>query len=865
MLTKGCYLTTLAFATLGAFAFLFSIDPLVGIYNLEPLHHLMAIVIVAAAALILFLKLGRSKLPALPVAAILVALMSAATIGWALLATRDVTILETLFPALASIAVVLRTRSTEQSSPLIALTAALIISCALLALAQTIVEGGLAQARLGVSVSISVLYLILGIGLLHETMRGAVDGLEAAGAWRRIELRAISALMIAPALVMIAGRLVAPDAPLFAADISGMFMNTLIVGSVLLWGLTTLTRERSETRTFAATFDVAPMAIVDADGVIVHWSGGCERLYGIPATTAVGQRKYALLRTQDEQGASAVFTTHPSTAEGLRVRETGGDGRQLDLIEVQHPVAVGAGPDLFVLSMTDISEVVNARQAARESEDRLVMAVEAHRIGIFEWNVKSDRIDWFADSESLLGLPLGSAGDYKSWSRHILPDDLKAMNNRIEAVRWSRAERFSFAYRAISEQGDIRAIEGSSRCFYDAQGELERTIGVNIDVTERMQQNAQLAAREAQLRSVLETVPSAMIVIDEAGTVLTFSRAAERLFGYTEDQVVGRNVAMLMTGEHATHHDGYLARYAQTGERRVMGTTRILNARHADGQDIPIELNVGEARFNDTRVFTGFISDISSRLRSEEQLQSLSDELTHVGRINAMGELAAALAHEINQPLAAVANHAATAETILTGTGDLGRAAEQLGAIRQQALRAGEIIRRLRDFVARRQVDARIEPVEATIKEASALVLVGHQRVTTPIMYDIARDAQRMFADKIQIQQVLVNLLRNAIEAFKMMPGGDHLVRITARRIDPDWIEIAMSDNGPGLPPSILEDMFKPFNSTKGAGGMGIGLLISRRIIEAHGGNLSASNNAEGGATFRFTVPSADSNGEASL
>ncbi|MFL9841572.1 PAS domain S-box protein [Sphingomonas sp. ST-64] len=760
---------------------------------------------------------------------------------------------------LLSTSALIQMRAGREGAPIAAMIAALVISFALLLLAGQLLAADVRGATIQpwhIPIITNVAALTLGIGLLLLATQHALRAYRTEGDERwPIALRAVPTLMVAPAIVLAIELLVfdSRDFPV-TAEIWGMLANTLIVGSVLLWSVASLSRHRSKISLYAQSLDSEPIAFVDRDGRIVQWSRGCASLYGFGADEAIGRLKHKLLASRAAPGESADWS--PTASQGsFQIIETGKDGRELRLLERRQKIGDDDDAPITVLAMTDLGPLMRAQVARKDSEERLLLAAQAHRIGIFEWDVATGKLAWFADTEPLLGLPAGTLTDYESWAERIVPEDLAVIRTRMEAVRERQLDRFSFFYRLTLADGKMRAIEGSARCFYDSDGTLVRTLGVNIDVTDRVEQTAQLVAREAQLRSILETVPSAMVVIDERGTILSFSPAAERLFGYAVADVVGRNVSMLMGDEHRVRHDDYLDHYLRTGERRIIGIPQILTARHADGSEIPIELHVGEAVYDDTRVFTGFITDLTERLQTEERFQQLSNELTQIGRVNAMGELGATLAHELNQPLAAIANHIATAEVILQTSGDLERIAGQLQSTREQALRAGEIIRRLRGFVSRREIELRAEPVEETIREASALVLVGHQRVDLALHYDFAPDAQLMLADKIQIQQVLVNLMRNALEALAVVAAEHRRIDLVTRRVEGDWIEISVCDNGPGVDEPVLEQMFQPFNSSKGEGSMGFGLLICRRIVEAHGGTMSAHNNKGGGSTFRFTVP----------
>ena len=234
-------------------------------------------------------------------------------------------------------------------------------------------------------------------------------------------------------------------------------------------------------------------------------------------------------------------------------------------------------------------------------------------------------------------------------------------------------------------------------------------------------------ARAAHMKSILDTIPDAMIVIDERGTMQSFSAAAERLFGYSAAEVLGKNVKMLMPAPYRESHDGYLQRYMSTGERRIIGIGRVVVGERRDGSTFPLELNVGEMKTGSQRFFTGFIRDLTESQKTEARLQELQSELVHVSRLTAMGEMASALAHELNQPLSAIANYMKGSRRLLEDSSDE-RATilrEAMDKAAEQAMRAGQVIRRLRDFVARGESERRVEDVKKLVEEASALALVG--------------------------------------------------------------------------------------------------------------------------------------------
>ena len=361
--------------------------------------------------------------------------------------------------------------------------------------------------------------------------------------------------------------------------------------------------------------------------------------------------------------------------------------------------------------------------------------------------------------------------------------------------------------------------------------------------------------REAHLQSILDTVPDAMIVISDKGIVQSFSPAAERMFSYSRDEVLGQNVSRLMPNPYRDAHDGYLDRYARTGERRIIGVGRIVVAQRRDGSTIPVELSVGEVRSGGHRFFTGFLRDLSERQEAESRLQELQSELIHISRLSAMGEMAAALAHELNQPLSAISNYLKAAQRFVEDENPKSRGVDPMRKAAEQALRAGHIIRRLRDFVGRGENEKTVVSLARLIEESSALALVGAREHGVRVSVDRDPAIDLVLADRVQIQQVLLNLLRNAIESMADSPRRELIIDVQPDQDDMALVRVR--DTGSGIDPLIASQLFQPFVTTKGQG-MGIGLSICRNIIEAHGGRIWAEPNTDGGTTFFFTVPRAN-------
>jgi two-component system, LuxR family, sensor kinase FixL len=480
-------------------------------------------------------------------------------------------------------------------------------------------------------------------------------------------------------------------------------------------------------------------------------------------------------------------------------------------------------------------------------------------------------------------------------------------------------------------------------------------------------------------QALITTAVDGIMVIDADGLVQVYNRACERLFLYEPSEVIGQNVKMLMPEPYHAEHDGYLARYQTTGERRIIGIGREVIGRRKDGSVFPMYLSVGEGSAGEKRIFVGILHDltrtkaaavlhettlrelaaivessedsiisktldgivtswnsgaekmfgysaeemvgasisilfpehllaeenlilaqlksgaairhyetvrrrkdgseinvsisvspiydseglvigaskiardITERKAAEKRFRELQSEMAHVSRLTSMGQLSSAIAHELNQPLTATTNYINTAKKLTElAQGPRAEKIEQmLGKATEQIHRAGQIIRRLRDFVEKRQVNRTPEDVNAVVQDAISLALVASSDVNVKLDTDLASDLPSVLMDRVQIQQVLVNLIRNAIEALQGCRTKVITVSTTAKDT---YVEVAVADSGPGISPDVAQRLFQPFVTTKSTG-MGIGLMICQSILEAHGGNIVMTPQPGGGAIFRFQLP----------
>jgi two-component system sensor kinase FixL len=361
-----------------------------------------------------------------------------------------------------------------------------------------------------------------------------------------------------------------------------------------------------------------------------------------------------------------------------------------------------------------------------------------------------------------------------------------------------------------------------------------------------------LAEREAIFRASLDAVAEATVVIDEEGCVTGFSHAAELLFGWTSQEIDGQDAKVLMPRAYAEAHYRHVRRYVETGERRAIGSTRQVMGLRKDGGEFPMELRIGEVRIGRRRYFTGVVRDLSTIRDAERRSDELHAHLTQVWSLNSMGEMASVLAHELNQPLSAVANYLRAARTLIANLevddDDLIDAVSRAG---DQAVRAGEIIRTMRDLATRGGTEQKPESLSAILGELEFIVGLMVRDAGARVFYDLYRGPDTVLADRIQIQQLVVNLVRNAIDAVAKFPNRE--IKISTR-LDADCrILTTVEDSGPGVDIAVMGRVFQPLASTKSTG-MGLGLSICRAIVENHGGRIWVDSSPLGGAAFSFVL-----------
>lgn len=360
-----------------------------------------------------------------------------------------------------------------------------------------------------------------------------------------------------------------------------------------------------------------------------------------------------------------------------------------------------------------------------------------------------------------------------------------------------------------------------------------------------------------EMRALLDAAVHAVVLIDHIGRIEAFNHAAERLFGYEAAEILGQNVSTLMAEPERSAHDGHLARYAHTRVSSIIGTAREVTARRKDGSVFPVLLSVGAVRGAEPPRFVGFMEDLTHKQEAAEQSRRLQERLMHVSRLATVGEMASGIAHEVNQPLAAVANYAQAGDRLLAlPEPDLGEVRGALQQIAAQAIRAGDIIRRLLSL-ARSHPPMRVPTgVNTLLEEMTDLVQADARARGIDCRMQLGGDLPAVDVDRAQIQQVVMNLVHNAMDALVLAGTAVREITITTCVAPDGHVEICVGDSGPGVSDQVAARMFDPFYTTKETG-TGLGLAISRTIVSAHRGTLVHRANVPAGACFIVRLPPA--------
>src|SRR6266536_2255358 len=497
-----------------------------------------------------------------------------------------------------------------------------------------------------------------------------------------------------------------------------------------------------------------------------------------------------------------------------------------------------------------MAERGRAEEALRESEARTNLAANAENLGLWLWNIRDDELWVTKQWRRLFGFAESEPVSFDRVLQVVHPDDRERMKQRVQHVLEHGGGEHESEYRITRPDGSTRWIAGYGGVELDERGKPAFARGVSRDITGR-----KLAEEKFQL--VLDAAPNAMIMVDSAG-VITFANAtATTVFGYSLSELIGRHIETLIPERFRERHVGDRKGFLSEPSSRAMGAGRDLFGRRKDRSEFPVEVGLNPIHTGQGLLVLASVIDITARKQAELEHQLQNMELARVGRVAVMGELAASLAHEVNNPIGAmVANASAGQRLIASGKIETKELDNLLADIVADGRRAGEIVQSIRNMVRKGKAHLSLIQINDAIDDLLRIVRADALRREVTVAAEVDSDGGQVLADRVQLLQVLVNLTLNAFEAMSAMRPDARRLVVHAGCNENGEIVVNVRDTGPGFPGGIVEQLFEPFFSTK-AEGTGMGLAIARSIVEAHGGTLSGENCDGGGACFTVRLPEA--------
>jgi two-component system sensor kinase FixL len=494
----------------------------------------------------------------------------------------------------------------------------------------------------------------------------------------------------------------------------------------------------------------------------------------------------------------------------------------------------------------DLLRAARLSDDLREREQQISLAADAADLGLWIWTSPQDTV-WATEKlHPMLGLAPGAPISKDAFLAHVHPEDREAALGALQGAM-DEGSDYSSEYRLVLPDGRQKWIAAKGRVEKNASDGSTRMLGVCMDVTHRKR-------AEEQFRLVVEAFPSGVVVVNREGRMVLFNRETERLFGYTRDELAGKPVELLVPERFRGDHPAYRAGFLAAPRARAMGLGKELFARRKDGTEFPSEIGLSPIEGGDEALVLVAIVDVTARKQDEAEMNRLRDDLAHAGRVSTMTQLGSGLAHELNQPLGAILRNAEAAELLLQQSPpDIAEVRAILADICKDDHRAGDVIDHMRDLLKRRGLERAELDVGGLVDEVLVLVQADASRRNVRLSVEVPRSLPPVLGDRVQLQQVLLNLILNGMDAMAAVaPEGRRLV-VRARAADAGMIEVAIADVGPGVAAAKLQRLFEPFLTTKSEG-LGLGLPISAGIIGAHGGKIWAES-SPAGATFYFTVP----------
>ena len=490
-------------------------------------------------------------------------------------------------------------------------------------------------------------------------------------------------------------------------------------------------------------------------------------------------------------------------------------------------------------------QLTAANEALQRSEAFLAQGQSISHTGSFGWNVSSGEIYWSEETYKIFEYDRAIEPTLELVFQRIHPDDRDLVQQTIDRAAYERA-KLDFEHRLLMPDGSVKHLHVLARALEPSSGNLEY-LGTVTDVTEREQ-------AEQKFRGLLESAPDAMIVMNRQGKIVLVNTQVENLFGYRRDDLLGQEVEILVPERFRARHPQHRKEFFAQPRVRPMGEGMGLYGRRKDGTEFPVEISLSPLETQEGTLVSGAVRDVTERTRAEEALRQAKADLAHVSRVTTMGELTASLAHEVNQPIAATVTSANSCIRWLAGeVPNLDKARAAAARIVKDGTRAAEIITRIRLLFQRGTQQLELVDVNEVTEEMIVLLHGETTRYAISVRTDLATDLPQVMGDRVQLQQVMMNLMMNSIDAMKDVDGTRELT-IKSQRAENEQVLVSISDTGVGLPPQQADQIFNAFFTTKPQG-TGMGLRISRSIIESHGGRLWAADNSPRGASFYLTLP----------
>jgi PAS domain S-box-containing protein len=529
-----------------------------------------------------------------------------------------------------------------------------------------------------------------------------------------------------------------------------------------------------------------------------------------------------------------------------RLRRNDGEYRWISDHGVPRYDAVGAFAG-YIGSCVDVTDLISKEEALREFEQRVVLAAEATHHGVWELNIATKRL-WVSDKvRELFEFPTESDISYADFQNRVHPED-RADRDRLlqRAIRTHGS--YEIEYRIVLPDGTVRWIGGRARCVADNKGDRSRLLGVSVDITERKQ-------AEELFHLATEASPSGTVLINHEGHIVLVNAHAEKLFGYTRDELIGKPVELLVPERFGTSHENDRANFLIAPEARAMNAYAQLFARRKDGSEVPVEIGLNPIQTPHGLLVLANVVDVSARLAAEEIARRSREQVELLSRVSLLGEMTASLAHELNQPLAAIVNNAAAAMQYLEQNRlNPEQLHEILTDVVSDGRRACDVMQNVRNAIKKGSAIRGQINLNDVVKAVTHMVQPDAAAHLCKIKTSLAKDLPSIEGDPIQIQQAVINLVRNAFDAMHDAPSNRRIVEIATDYNRDGAISVAVRDYGSGISETTREHLFEQFFTTKDDG-LGMGLAIVRSIIEAHGGTIGAENANGGGARFCFRLP----------